>query len=337
MRADYRQRRGGLATKPAAAADAVPGKAPAASPSASRCAKVEPRPGTPSMPVGYFFGFTDPTDAGDPCTSELVVDNVTHAGKRDGRYLGSTAGAEISYTVMHNVAVAAGIYDTYARWNDVTVLQGALAAIGDGVAVNRLDTLRFDGLSAELFVRVLERAPRHPVAVTVSIKPRWAAVDNTTGYPANAYGSEFKLLVDAVLTERLFAAANFTYGLAAQKFDIPNAPWFHASAANASAAVTAQIYSAETQAVQSIFFGAEVRYRSVFDGLALNRLAGNAFFMGPTLAVGFPNERMISLAWIPQLAGRSRIDPSPGSLDLAAYERHEFRLKFATPVPLPPH
>ena len=151
MRADYRQRRGGLAiavslawlvaTKPAAAADAVPGKAPAASPSASRCAKVEPRPGTPSMPVGYVFGFTDPTDAGDPCTSELVVDNVTHAGKRDGRYLGSTAGAEISYTVMHDVAVAAGSTTPMRDGTILTVLQGALAAIGDGVAVNRLDTL----------------------------------------------------------------------------------------------------------------------------------------------------------------------------------------------------
>jgi hypothetical protein len=302
-------------------------------PAADRCAKVEPLPGTPAMPVGYFFGFTDPTDSGDPCTSEFVLDSITHAGKRDGRYLGNTTGAEISYTVMHNVAVAAGIYGTYTPWNDVTVLQDALAVIGDGVAVNRLDMLRFDGLSAELFVRFLERAPRQPVAMTVSVKPRWSSVDNTTGYPARAYGSEFKLLVDVVLTERLFAAANFTYGLAAQKFDIPHAPWLHASIANASAALTAQIHSAEKQVVQSVFLGAEARYRSVFEGLALNRLAGNAFFIGPTLAVGFPNERIISLAWTPQVAGRSRIDPSPGPLDLAAYERHEFRLKFATPVP----
>jgi hypothetical protein len=324
------------AAMPALAADSGARKAPAQR-MFDRCAKVEALPGTPSMPVGYLFGFTDPTDAGDPCTSELVIDSITHAGKRDGRYFGNTTGAEISYTVMHNVAVAAGIYATYTRWNDVTFLQDALATIGNGVALNRLDMLRFDGLSAELFVRVLERAPRQPFAMTISVKPRWSAVDNTTGYPAQAYGAEFKLLTDVVLAERLFAATNFSYGLAAQKFDIANAPWTHASVANASAALTGQIHAAEKQIVQSVFLGVEMRYRSLFEGLALDRLAGNAFFAGPTLAIGFPNERMISLAWTPQLAGRSRIDPATGALDLATYERHEFRLKFATPVPLPPH
>jgi hypothetical protein len=327
-----------LAAMPALAADSGARKTPAQRPVAfDRCAKVEPLPGTPAMPVGYFFGFTDPTDAGDPCTSELVIDSITHAGKRDGRYFGNTTGAEISYTVMHNVAVAAGIYGTYTRWNDVTVLQDALAAIGSGVALNRLDLFGFDGLSAELFVRVLERAPRQPFAMTISVKPRWAAVDNTTGYPAQAYGAEFKLLMDMVLAERLFAASNLTYGLAAQRFDIANAPWLHASVANASAALTGQIHAAETHVVRSVFLGAEMRYRSVFEGLALDRLAGHAFFAGPTLAVGFPNERMISLAWTPQLAGRSRIGPSAGALDLASYERHEFRFKLAMPVPLPPH
>ena len=326
-----------LGAMPAIAADVSARKAPKAPAVLDRCTKVEPRPGTPSMPVGYFFGFTDPTNSGDPCTSEFVFDNITHAGKRDGRYVSSTGGAEISYTVMHNVAVAFGAYGTYARWSDVTVLQSALAAIGDGVAVNRLDMLRFDGLSAELFVRVLERAPRQPFAATISIKPRWSAVDNTTGYRAQSYGSEFKLLMDVVLTERLFAAANFSYGLAAQKFDISNAPWFYASIVNASAALTTQVYAAETQLVRSAFVGAEMRYRSVFEGLALDRLAGHAFFLGPTLAIGFPNERMISLAWTPQFAGRSRLGLSSGPLDLDAYERHEFRLKFATPVPLPAH
>jgi hypothetical protein len=327
-----------VATVPALAADSDARKAPAQRTAAfDRCAKVEPLPGTPVMPVGYFFGFTDPTDSGDPCTSELVLDNIAHLGKRDGRYFGSTMGAEISYTVMHNIAVAAGIYGTYTRWNDVTVLQSALASMGNGVTVNRLDMLRFDGLSVELFMRVLERAPRQPFAMTISVKPRWSAVDNTTGYPAQTYGSEFKLLMDVVLAERLFAAGNFTYGLAAQKFDIANAPWLQASVANASAALTGQVYAAETHLVRSVFLGAELRYRSVFEGLALNRLAGNAFFAGPTLAIGFPNERMISLAWTPQISGRSRIDPLPGSLDLAAYERHELRLKFATPVPLPAH
>ena len=287
------------------------------------------------MPAGYFFGFTDPTDPGDPCTSDLVFDNVMRASKRDGRYFGSTSSAEISYTVMHNVAVAFGAYGTMTRWSDVTVLRTALAEAGDGVAVNRLDMLRFDGLSAELFARFLARSPGQPIAMTISVKPRWSAVDNATGYAVQAYGSEFKLLMDVVLAERLFAAANFTYGFTMQKFDIRNAPWLHASAASASAALAAQVHAAEQQVIQSVFVGAEGRYRLAFDGLALERLAGNALFLGPTLAIGFPNERMLSLSWTPQIAGRSQPGLTLGRLDLDAFERQEFRLKFATPVVRP--
>lgn len=168
--------------------------------------------------------------------------------------------------------------------------------------------------------------------MTVSIKPRWSTVDNVTGYSAQGYGAEFKLLTDVVLTKGLFAAGNLTYGLGTQRFDIPDAPWLRASLANASAALTAQVHAAERQLVESVFVGIEGRYRSLFAGLALDRLAGKAFFFGPTLAIGFPGERMISLAWAPQFAGRAPRAAAPGALDLDNYERYDFRLKFAAPV-----
>ena len=289
------------------------------------------------MPVGYFFGFTDPTNSGDPCTSEFVFDNITHAGKRDGRYVSSTGGAEISYTVMHNVAVAFGAYGTYARWSDVTVLQSALAAIGDGVAVNRLDMLRFDGLSAELFMRVLERAPRQPFAATISIKPRWSAVDNTTGYPAQSYGSEFKLLTDVVLTERLFAAANFSYGLAAQKFDISNAPWFYASIANASAALTTQVHAAESAARPIGLCRCRDALPVGVRGARARPAGGPRVLPRPDacdrLSQRADDQPGMDAAVDRSLAARLVVRP----VRPRRYERHEFRLKFATPVPLPAH
>jgi len=69
---------------------------------------------------------------------------------------------------------------------------------------------------------------------------------------------------------------------------------------------------------------------SIFAGLFLNENLGNAFFAGPTLAIAFQNGRMLNLVWTPQLAGRAHPASAPGPLDLDNFERHQFRIKFAT-------
>jgi hypothetical protein len=102
-------------------------------------------------------------------------------------------------------------------------------------------------------------------------------VDFVTGYRADGYGAEFKLLIDVVLAERLFAAVNLNYALGTQKFDIPNARWERGSGTNISAALTAQVYAAEKQTAEGVFVGVEGRYRTLFDGLWLDRFAGDAF------------------------------------------------------------
>jgi hypothetical protein len=159
-------------------------------------------------------------------------------------------------------------------------------------------------------------------------------MDNITGYRAEGYGAELRLLLDAVLGERLFGAVNLNYALGTQRFDIANAPWVRASGAAVSAALTRQVHFAEKQLIESVFVGIEGRYRSLFDGLMLNRELGSAFFLGPTLAIGFPGERMISFAWSPQISGRARSASAPRPLDLDNFERHEARMKLAAPIPL---
>jgi hypothetical protein len=74
----------------------------------------------------------------------------------------------------------------------------------------------------------------------------------------------------------------------------------------------------------------------VFSGLALDRMTGDAVNLGPTFAMTFPGERIVSLAWSPQVAGKARPASAPGSLDLDTFERHEFRFKFGAPIVAPP-
>lgn len=306
----------------------APGKSAAG---VDRCAKIEPLPGTPFVPTGSIFGFTDPTDLGDPCIWTFASENSGRAGKRDGSYFALTSKSEISYTYTSNVAFAFSVFAAYTRWANVTAVQDTLATQGDGAFLDRLNRLSFDGLSGEFLVRLATRGPGQPVAVTASVEPRWSYVDFVTGYRADGYGAEFKLLIDFPLAERLFAAVNLNYALGTQKFAIPNARWERGSRTNVSAALTAQVYAAAKQTVEGVFVGAEGRYRTLFDGLWLDRFAGDAFNFGPTLAVAFAGDRVLTVVWSPQLAGR--VSPATsGGLNLTHADRQEFRVKFETPL-----
>ena len=284
------------------AADAVVRKAPAlrAVPAVDRCAKIGPLPGTPNLPGGYIFGFTAGTDPGAACEWDFASENDFRWQKRDGRYFAGTTKSEFNYGLTRDLVLSLSLFTDYHRWSNVTSVQEVLASQGDGVFRDRLSLVNIDGLSGEFFARVLERRPGQPVGIALGVEPRWSRFDRTTGYRAEGYAVEFKFMLDAVLTERLFAAFNLNYGLGTQRFDIPNAPWVRASATNVSGAVTAQLYAAEKQLIEGVFLGVEARYRSVFAGLVLDRMVGDAFNLGPTFAILFPGERIINIAWSPQ-------------------------------------
>ena len=322
----------GMTAISAAAADKS-GKAEPNRPSLeNRCAKVEAAEGTPAVPGGDIFGFTSPTDIGDPCSFGLSLELTGLAGKRDGRYASVTDKTQFSYTYSDRIAFAFSAFATHTRWREVSVAQDALLGAGDGVFLTSVNRLDFDGLSGEVLINAVARSPGQPFAVTLAAEPRWSRVDSLTGYRAEGYGSEFKLFADVALTERLFAAMNLTYGLSRSRYDIANADWDDASATSASVALTLQLHAAEKQPVEGIFIGAEARVLSEFEGLALNRNVGNALFAGPTLAVAFKDGRMLNAVWTPQVAGRARPPSAPGALDLDNFQRHQFRVKFSTPI-----
>jgi hypothetical protein len=321
-------------TAPAIAAD-LPRKAPIRPAKvADRCAKVEPPKGTPEVPGGDIFGFSNPTDIGDPCQWYFASENTGLAGKRDGSFFALFTKSEGIYTYSENLAFAFSAFTAYNKWSNVTVLQDALASAGVGVTVTEWDKLQFDGLSGEVMLRLVRRSPGQPFALTVAMEPRWSRIDlgNLTGYPAEFYAGEFKLFLDVALTQHLFAAMNVVYVLATQKYDIAGANWVNGSGTSVSLALTGRIHAAEKAPVEGLFVGVEGRLLSAFTGLFLNQNIGNAFFMGPTLAIAFQGERMLNFVWTPQVAGRAHPASAPGALDLDNFDRHQFRVKFETPL-----
>ncbi len=217
-------------------------------------------------------------------------------------------------------------------WKDVTVNRGVLLFTGDGVDRRSLSATDFDGISAEASWRVLQRSVNQPLAITLSTEPRWFRRAPVVGYPADGKQIELKLFADLALSESWFAAANIVYGLGTERLDIPNAEVIKASALGVLSALTWQAYKSETGLVQGVFVGAEARYIAGFAGLAFDTKVTDALFSGPTLAISFKNGSMLNLVWSPQVWGRAQPASAPGPLDLDAFERHQFRIKFATPL-----
>ena len=63
-----------------------------------------------------------------------------------------------------------------------------------------------------------------------------------------------------------------------------------------------------------------------FDGLGLDRLIGNALFVGPTFYAKLSEKVWMSAAWSAQVAGHAHNEI--GALDLTNFERHRAVLRF---------
>jgi hypothetical protein len=73
--------------------------------------------------------------------------------------------------------------------------------------------------------------------------------------------------------------------------------------------------------------GVEAQYIQQYEGLGLNRLKGEALYVGPTFFTRLGNRANISAAWDIQVAGKA-VD-EPGRLDLLNFDRQRFMLRLA--------
>lgn len=286
---------------------------PPASPAWTLCRKpapAAPQAKFPDVPGDDIFGFTDPTDVGNPGDCGISFEFSGAAGKADGRYQSGRLKTEFSATIAENLAVALSPFVAYHRIRNVTGLDD-------------LQRARFDGISGEVSYRFIERSAANRIAATFAVEPRWARADGTSGGGVTAYSVDLKLFVDTVIVaERLYAALNLNYEPATQKADNdPLGEWTETSSTNVSGALTYQVND-------RLFFGAEVRFHAAFAGAALERNVGKVLLAGPTLLFNLTERTKLNVVWTPQLWGRA--DSSDRRLDLDNFERHQFRVKLAT-------
>jgi hypothetical protein len=80
------------------------------------------------------------------------------------------------------------------------------------------------------------------------------------------------------------------------------------------------------QVSSGVFVGGEARYLRKYDGLGLDNLAGQGFFIGPTIYFKLSKRAWLAFALSAQVAGAATM--SVGSLDLVNFERRQARVLF---------
>jgi hypothetical protein len=254
----------------------------------------------------YIFGFTTGSGIGLEGEKEFTIDTVGRFGKRDGRYSATETKYEFEFTPTQFIQIEFGALGSTHNINGVTDLD---------------DRRQFaaSGAFAEFRYLAIERTSSNPLAVTLAVEPTARSIDETSGTRVHNY--EFETVVNAdleLLRNRLYAGFNLLYE--------PEVTWASTGEVEreakfgGSAALSLRIAS-------NVVVGGEVWYLRHYDAANLTAFTGDAVLMGPTLYIQFTPKMFMTAAWNAQVWGREI--GNPVSLNLAEFQRHRARLKFA--------
>jgi hypothetical protein len=247
----------------------------------------------------FIFGFTMGADVGEAGEKEIEFQSFGRFGKADGSYSALQQQLRVEYSPVENLRLEIGVPIT-------------LHSISGVSGLDDRSQVAFNGVTSEVRYRFLNREA-HLFGLTIGAEPHWSRVDDISGEAVNNYGCEFSISADTeFVPNRVFAAINLLYDPEWTSSRI-NGLTTQQSTVGISAAVTMQVRP-------GIFIGGEARYLRTFDGIGLNGFMGNALFVGPSMYATLSKDLAISAAWDIQVAGGAV--GSPGSLDLANFERH---------------
>jgi hypothetical protein len=253
----------------------------------------------------HLFGFTFGSDVNAVGEREAESEAVGRFGKTAGSYGATSQALGVKFVPFQNFSVQPTV--AVSRF-DISNVPG----------LEDRRQLSYQAAALELRYRLIDRE-KAQFGLTIGSDPRRARVDEISGAPVEQYGAAFLLIVDKELVDKfVFAAFNLIYEPERTHSRVTG-DWEQTSELGLSAALAAQIRP-------GVLVGAEVRYMRSVDGLGLDRLTGNALFVGPTLYAKFSEKAWMSAAWSAQVAGRAH--NGIGALDTINFEQHRALLRF---------
>lgn len=254
----------------------------------------------------YIFGFTTGSGIGLEGEKEFTVDSIGRFGKRDGNYAATETKYEFEFTPSQFIQIEFGAL-------------GSTHNIGGVTDLDDRNQVALAGGFAEFRYLALERTSNNPLAVTLAVEPTVRRIDETSGERVRNF--EFETTVNAdleLMRNRLYAGFNLLYE--PEVTQMLTGETQREATFGGSAALSLRLAS-------NVVLGGEVWYLRHYDAANLTSFTGDAIMLGPTLYLRFTPKMFMTAAWNAQVWGREI--GNPVSLNLAEFQRHRAKLKFA--------
>jgi len=254
----------------------------------------------------YIFGFTTGSGIGLEGEKEFTVDSIGRFGKRDGNYAATETKYEFEFTPSQFIQIEFGAL-------------GSTHNIGGVTDLDDRNQVALAGGFAEFRYLALERTSNNPLAVTLAVEPTVRRIDETSGERVRNF--EFVTTVNAdleLMRNRLYAGFNLLYE--PEVTQMLTGETQREATFGGSAALSLRLAS-------NVVLGGEVWYLRHYDAANLTSFTGDAIMLGPTLYLRFTPKMFMTAAWNAQVWGREI--GNPVSLNLAEFQRHRAKLKFA--------
>jgi hypothetical protein len=254
----------------------------------------------------YIFGFTTGSGIGLEGEKEFTVDSIGRFGKRDGNYAATETKYEFEFTPSQFIQIEFGAL-------------GSTHNIGGVTDLDDRNQVALAGGFAEFRYLALERTSNNPLAVTLAVEPTVRRIDETSGERVRNF--EFETTVNAdleLMRNRLYAGFNLLYE--PEVTQMLTGETQREATFGGSAALSFRLAS-------NVVLGGEVWYLRHYDAANLTSFTGDAVMLGPTFYLRFTPKMFMTAAWNAQVWGREI--GNPVSLNLAEFQRHRAKLKFA--------
>ena len=253
----------------------------------------------------HIYGFMIGSDVGDPGEREFQTTMTGRFSKQAGNYQALDQQLELEFVPFRNFRIEVGT--TLAAY-DISSVPG----------LANLNQAGWQGATLDLRYKFLDRETA-PFGLTVSVESHGSRFDDISGLSARDYGTELTLVLERDLIPHL-AVATLNLGYQPEWTHLAGMPTGQRDSALAVAA------GLMAQVRPGLLLGGEARYFRQYEGIGLDQLAGEAFFVGPTAYFQLSERARITASWSFQAWGR----PSgpTAALDLVNFERQQARLVF---------
>jgi hypothetical protein len=253
----------------------------------------------------HIFAFMIGVDVGDVGEREFQSETTRRFAKQSGSYQAASQELELEFVPVQNFRVELG----------TTLTAHSIAGVPGFEDRNQFG---WQGASLDLRYKFLDRETA-PIGLTLALETQGNRIDDVTAAQVHNYGTELTLAIERdVIPHVAVATFNLSYE--------PEWTHFAGAPAGEQESTLGVAFGMMAQLSPGFLLGGEARYFRKYDGIALDELSGQAFFVGPTAYYQLSERARITANWSVQAWGH--LAGTSSALDLVNFERQQAKLVF---------